>query len=188
MAQDFMVTLPSQGPGPLLIDLQLFDIDGNGKKYELTVLGPSLGTVPAPSNRVLQQNAVYGGRKTAPVLLSASGGVLIDANSTALQPIFTVPASTTGYPIVGCIITSMVLRGATVSLTTVSVAAGWNANGNNVYATATHTELTGSTLATPVAPTTGQVIGLPGNSFGIKNSIAQGAPGNFTVDLFGYLF
>jgi hypothetical protein len=183
-AQDVVVTVQSANGG--LVDLVFFDLLGNQTIYELTMRNPSIGAYVSPPGRAVEGITIQPSRKSAASLLA--GGILIDANSTALQPIFTCPASVASDPVVGCIITSMVLRGATTSLTTVSVAAGWNASGNNVFATATHTELTGATLASPIAPTAGQVIGLPGNSFGIKNSIAQGGAGNVTVDLFGYLF
>jgi hypothetical protein len=184
MAQDLVFTLQSANFG--LVDLVLFDIKGDGSIFEFTIRNPSIGGYVSPPARAVEGSAIQASRKSAVSLLA--GGVLIDVNITTLQPIFTCPATVASDPVLGCIITGITLRGATTSLTTVSIAAGWNANGNNVFATATHTELTGATLATPITPTAGQVIGLPGNSFGIKNSIAQGGAGNVTVDLFGYLF
>jgi hypothetical protein len=190
MALDFVATIPVATPngGGALADLNFFDLDGNGKKYELTIAFPSLGTYPTTPTRLSENAGIAQTRKLGQQLLTPQGGVLIDANSTLLQALFTLPASTALFPVVGCVVSHLVIRGATISLSTVSVAAGWNAAGNNTFATATHTELTGPTLATVILATTGQTIGLPSGSFGIKNSIAQGVAANFTVDCFGYIF
>jgi hypothetical protein len=189
MAQDILITLPCSTPngGGSLVDLILADLDGTGKRYELTTTFPSTGTFPSAPARLAEGTPVES-RKTGMQLLTPEGGVVVDANSTLLQNLFTLPASLAGFPIVGCVIAHMVIRNATISLSTVSVAAGWNASGNNTFATATHTELTGPTLATVILATTGQTIGLASGSFGIKNSIAQGVAANFTVDVFGYIF
>jgi hypothetical protein len=191
MAQDYQITLVAVGPGPAgiqNIDLILSDIQGNGTMYEATFLVPSAGSTPGSGRLTEQAGNIYGGRKTGFQRFTPLAGIVIDVNSTALQPVFTVPTTNTSFPINGCIVTHLVLRAATLSLSTVSVAAGFNANGNNVFATATHTELTGPTLATIVSATTGQTFGTSAQSFGIKNSIAQGGAGNVTVDAFGFLF
>jgi hypothetical protein len=107
---------------------------------------------------------------------------LVDLNNAATPTLYTVPNE------VSCVITAIVMRKASISLTTVSLSIGWTAAAyTDVLATATHAELTGPTLATVLAPKTGMLIAVPGSVLKLKNNILQGAPATASFDIFGML-
>jgi hypothetical protein len=107
---------------------------------------------------------------------------LVDLNNVATPALYTVPNE------VSCIITAIVVRKASISLSTVSFSIGWtSASYNDVLANATHTELAGPTLATVLAPKTGMLIATPGSVLKLKNNTQQGAPATASFDIFGML-
>lgn len=106
---------------------------------------------------------------------------LANLNVTTKTSIFTVPAGKTA------IITRLVLRNASISLTTASFGFGFDAGATDVDGSTTHTELTGPTLASQTIVLSGAKVGAAADVFGIKCSIAQGAPATMSVDAFGYL-
>lgn len=112
-----------------------------------------------------------------------STNALVNLNQAGETQLFTVPA---GY---SCVITRVVLRNASTSLTTASLAFGFNAGTDtDVIATATHTELTGATLYTILIPKTGAKIGVVAGVFSVITTILQGGAATCTIDVFGYLF
>lgn len=106
----------------------------------------------------------------------------VDFNVTTKTTLFTVP------PGKSCIITHMVTRAPSTSLTTASWGFGFNADGNDVVASATHTGLDGSTKYVLHSAKDASVLGAAADVFGVKCSIAQGAAATVAIDVFGYLY
>ena len=106
----------------------------------------------------------------------------VDLNVTTKTTIYTVPTGKT------LIVTKVVIRNASASLTTANYALGFNANADDVVTGATHTELTGSTLFSILNAKAGAIRGAAADVFGLKCSVAQGGAATVTVDVFGYLF
>jgi len=105
----------------------------------------------------------------------------VDVNVTTKTTIFTVP---TGKK---AIITHLIFRDASISLTTASWGIGFDAGAIDVVADETYTELTGNTLLTIRQAKDGAKLGAAADILGLKCSIAQGAAATIDVDVFGYL-
>lgn len=105
----------------------------------------------------------------------------VDVNVLAKTSLYTVPAGKT------LIVTKIVIRNASANLTTADFGVGFNANADDVIASETWVELTGSTLYTLRLPMDGAIRGAAGDVLGLKCSVAEGAPATVTVDVFGYL-
>lgn len=116
---------------------------------------------------------------TADMLLSSTASV--DLNTTSKTTLYTVPAGKSA------VITMVIIRAASTSLTTANYGLGFDAGGSDVVTGATHTELTGATLYTKLQAKAGAKLGAAGDVFGLKCSVAQGAPATVTVDVYGYL-
>lgn len=117
----------------------------------------------------------------ADALLSTTNAV--DVNSATATLLYTVPAGKT------CVVTRIVVRNASISLTTASIAFGYNTpTWDDVVATATYTELTGSTLYTIVSPKVGAAVGAATGTLKVLPTILQGAPATVSVDVFGFVF
>jgi len=113
-------------------------------------------------------------------LLSSTASVSLNtANKTTL---YTVPAGKT------CIITHVIVRNASTSITTAEYGFGFNANADDVITSATHTELTGATLFVSLIPKAGAIRGAAADVFGVKCTVNQGAAATVTISVFGYLF
>lgn len=107
---------------------------------------------------------------------------LVDMNTATPTTLFTVGQFSSGV-----VITKVVVRNASTSLTTASFSFGWNsASYNDVVANATHTELTGSTLMTILAPKTGAKIGVAADNLKIQLNTLQGSAATVSVDVYGY--
>jgi hypothetical protein len=88
-----------------------------------------------------------------------------------------------------CIITKVVVRNASTSLTTASYSFGWtSAAFNDVIADATHTELTGATLYTRIDAKAGATLGTSTGTFKVLMNTLQGGAATTTIDVFGYTF
>jgi len=108
---------------------------------------------------------------------------LVNLNQAPETNLFTAPAGITGV-----VITRVVVRKASTSLTTASLAFGWNAGtDNDVIATATHTELTGNTLFTILIPKIGAKLGVASGVFSVITTILQGGAATASIDVFGYI-
>lgn len=118
--------------------------------------------------------------KLTAYLLSSTAGV--DLNVTTKTTLYTV---LTGDH---CIITKVIVRAASTSLTTAKYKFGFDANADDVIASATHTELTGATLYSVIPAMIGAKVGAAGDVFGLKCEIAQGAAATVIVDVFGYIY
>lgn len=104
-------------------------------------------------------------------------------NTGTDQILYHVPAGRS------CVITKIVLRNASTSLTTWSGSFGWNSTAfNNVIADATHTELTGNTLYTALLPKIGATVGVAADTLKLKNNTLQGGAATVDVEVHGYLF
>lgn len=107
----------------------------------------------------------------------------VDMNTATATTLYTVP------PGKSCIISHVVVRAASTSLTTASYSFGFNsASFNDVIANATHTELTGSTLYTILSAKAGATRGAAGDAFKVLMNTLQGGAATTTIDVFGYLF
>lgn len=107
----------------------------------------------------------------------------VDMNTAAVSTLYTVPTGKS------CVITHVVVRNASASLTTASYSFGFNsASFNDVIANATHTELTGNTLYTVLPAKVGATLGGAGNAFKVLMNTLQGGAATTTMDIYGYLF
>jgi hypothetical protein len=134
---------------------------------------------PSLAASIAQGSIIQGDPRGTPQLLAK--GVVIDGSLATKQALYTVP---TGF---SCLPTLFILRGASVSLATLSIAFGFNAGATDVIATAVHAGLTGPTLAkylTPIAA--GFTIGTTGQVLGVIATVQQAS--NLTIDVVGYLF
>lgn len=106
----------------------------------------------------------------------------VDMNTATATTLYTVPTGRS------CIITKVVVRNASTSLTTASYSFGFNsAPFNDVIADATHTELTGSTLYTALSAKAGAKVGVAADNFKVLMNTLQGGAATTTMDVFGYL-
>lgn len=114
-------------------------------------------------------------------LLSTTDAV--DLNTATETNLYTVPVGKS------CLVTRVIIRNASTSLTLASVGFGFNAGtDNDVIASAVHTELTGNTLYTIVIPKVGAKVGVAEGVFSVKPTILQGGAATVTIDTFGVLF
>lgn len=120
-------------------------------------------------------------RENAITKLSSTSSV--DMNTATATTLYTVPTGKS------CIITHVIVRNASTSLTTASYSLGFNSAAfNNVIADATHTELTGSTLYTVLIAKAGATRGVAADTFKVLMNILQGGAATTTMDVYGYLF
>lgn len=113
-------------------------------------------------------------------LLASVAGV--NMNTATATSLFTVPTGRS------CIITRVVVRNASVSLTTASYSFGFNSAAyNDVIANATHVELTGNTLYTVLSAMAGAKVGVAAGVFTVLMNTLQGAAATTTMEVFGYL-
>lgn len=114
------------------------------------------------------------------LLLATVAGV--DMNTATPTTLYTVPTGKTA------VITKVVVRNASTSLTTVSTSWGWNsASFNDWETTLVLTALTTSANFRIIPPLNGAKIGTTGQAFKALNNILQGGAATTTMDVFGYL-
>jgi hypothetical protein len=119
--------------------------------------------------------------KNALTRLTTVAGV--DMNIDTAQTLYVVPVG------VSCVISHVVVRSASISLTTASYSFGFTgAAYNDVIANAAHTELTGATLYTILSAKVGSKIGVAASLFSAIMNTKQGAAATTTIDVYGYLF
>jgi hypothetical protein len=107
----------------------------------------------------------------------------VNMNTATAVTLYTVPAGRT------CVITKLVYRAPSTSLTTVSWSVGFNSTPfDNVLANATHTELTGSGLYTVLVPKIGAALGAAAGVLKHKNNTLQGGAATAQCDVYGYLY
>lgn len=107
----------------------------------------------------------------------------VDMNSGTATTLYTVPVGKSA------VIAYIIVRLASVSLTTVSFSVGFtSAAFNDVLATATHTELTGNTLYTILPAKAGALIGVAGAVLKLLDNVLEGGAATVTIEVFGYLF
>jgi hypothetical protein len=113
----------------------------------------------------------------------------VDLNSVAAQTLYTVPLKKeNGADVNGCVITHVVVRNVSLSLTTVAFSLGWtSAAFNDLIANASHTELTGATLYTVLIPKIGALLGVAAAVLKLLCNTPQGAAATCDIDVFGYL-
>lgn len=114
-------------------------------------------------------------------LLSSTAGV--DLNTATPSTLYTVPVGKSA------VITKIVIRLASASLTTASISFGFNSAAfNDVIANATHTELTGNTLYTVLQAKAGAKIGAAGDVLKVLANTLQGGAATVTISVYGYLY
>lgn len=107
----------------------------------------------------------------------------IDMNSVAATPLFTVPEGKS------CIITHIVIRNASIALSTADFGFGYAAGETDVIQHGTlGTGLTAATLYRVLEAKDGAVRGAAAEILKIGVDVAQGAAATMDVDVFGYLF
>jgi hypothetical protein len=117
----------------------------------------------------------------ADTLLSSTAAV--DMNSAVATTLYTCPTGKS------CVITSVVVRNASTSLTTASYSFGWTtAAFADVIANAAHTELVDATVYTKIQPKTGATLGTSTGTFKVLMNTLQGGAATTTIDVFGYVF
>jgi hypothetical protein len=135
---------------------------------------------PSLASAIARGSIIQPDPRGCPVLLAKD--FVVNGALGTKQNIFTVPA---GF---SCIPTLIVLKEASVSLATLSISFGFNAAAANVIANATHTGLTGPTLAKNLVPiAAAYTFGVAGDAFGVIANTPQD-PSNVTVDVVGYYF
>lgn len=106
----------------------------------------------------------------------------VDLNTGDPTSLYTAPA---GKEV---IVTEVVMRDASASLTTASISFGWNsADFNDVIANATHTALNAATKYKRISAAAGAVKGAEADVFSVKANTPQGGAATCTIDVFGYL-
>jgi hypothetical protein len=114
-------------------------------------------------------------------LLASNAGV--NLNSSATPTLYTVPVGKTA------IITKIIIKGASVSLTTWSGSFGWTGTTYaDVVADAKHTTLTAATMAEIVAPMVNAIMGVAAGTLKLKNNTLQGVAATADILVFGILF
>lgn len=104
----------------------------------------------------------------------------VDLNSATPTVLFTVPAG------VSFVLTRVVVRNVSTSLTLVSFSLGYNAASyNDVVANATHTELTGSTLYTVLIAKNGAKLGAATTQLQLLCNTLQGGAATADLDIYG---
>jgi hypothetical protein len=128
------------------------------------------------SSNVVTQSFV-----NAESILSTTASV--DMNTATATLLYTCPAGKS------CLITRVVVRNASTSLTTASYSFGWtSAAFADVIADATHTELTGATLYTVLLAKTGAKLGAAAGTFKVIMNVQQGGAATTSMDVFGIIF
>jgi hypothetical protein len=105
----------------------------------------------------------------------------VDLNVGTKTTLFTVPIGTTA------IITRVVLRSASASVTTAEFSFGYNAMADDVLGSRGYSDITASSQYAILEPGYGVPVGASEEVFGIKCSTLQGSALTVTVDVFGYL-
>lgn len=107
---------------------------------------------------------------------------LVDLNTGAATVLYTVTAGKK------CVVTRVVIRKASTSLTTVKVSFGYNgpATYNDYAVDALYTELTGAALYTVVPPIAGAALGDATDDFCVMVNTVQGGAATCSIDVFGY--
>lgn len=115
------------------------------------------------------------------ITLLASGDD-IDLNVTAETTLYTCPAGKT------CVITHVVMRGASGALASASISFGWNTgNADDVIANGVRA-LTGSTSYEAMAAKSDAVVGIAAGTFKVDVNTAEGGALTADFDVFGYLY
>lgn len=153
------------------------------------------GTALATTNRTGTGNLVLATNPTiTPASVTITNGAAlvegrlstvsgVDMNTATPTILYTCPAART------CVITRVVVRSASTSLTTASYSLGWtSAAYSDVIGNATHTELTGATLYTILTAKTGATIGNSTDTFRVLMNTLQGGAATTTIDVYGMTF
>lgn len=138
-------------------------------------------------------NSALTGATTADAVAINNGASLIEGRlSTSAAVNFNTATATTLYTCPSgksCVITKVIIRNASTSLTTASVSFGWtSAAFADVIANAAHTELTGATLYTALLAKAGSTLGTSTGTFKVLCNTLQGGAATVTIDIFGYTF
>lgn len=169
---------PSQNNNPNAT-LVFIDVNGDGTVFQMSLdVNPS-GTYPSNPASIVAGAAVQMSPAGGEVLLKTTDSV--NLNTATPTSLYTVPV---GFQ---AVITRIVLRNPSISLTTVSLSIGFNSAAfNNVLANATHTELASAGLYTSLSAKAGATKGVAADLLKLLCNTLQGAAATCTVDIFGY--
>lgn len=111
------------------------------------------------------------------------GTISVDMNTGTATLLYTCQTGKS------CIISRVIIYGASTSLTTASYSFGWtSAAFSDVIANATHTELAGATLYTILFPKVGATIGTSTGTFKVLMNTLQGGAATANMAVFGYVY
>ena len=134
-----------------------------------------LGTVSASADIVnIQSLPMY-------VVSLLSSTPSVDLTSVAKVNLYTVPSGKT------CMVTHVIIRNASVSLTLAVVGFGFDSIATNYNTGIVLAALTTSTKYSIVSSVLGAIVGAATDIFGILPTSIQTGGGTVTVDVFGYL-
>jgi len=206
----FFVTLRNDVPGGSLNQLILMQLDDgtyqivgvvdpdNPDIKPVTVSGLALSTLGVTDDvdtrfmLDIEQTALQLLRPIAATLdaFTDSGALLIrlahetavDLNAVPASVLLTVPALTS------YVITHIIIREASTSLTTVEFSIGWTTPAfADVIANAGHAELIDATGVIILIPIAGAMVGAAADELTLLCNVLQGAPATVTVDIYGFL-
>lgn len=107
----------------------------------------------------------------------------VDMNALAATALFVVPLDK------NCIIDHIIVRQASLSMTTATYSFGFNAGVNNdVIADDYYAELVDDTVYVKIQPKLGAKVGGAGETLSVIINVVQGAAATTTMEVFGYLF
>lgn len=142
----------------------VFQVDGSGTFAVDDSGNVSAGTVVSKEGRL-------------------SSSALVDLNTATASTLYTVPTGKTA------VVTKVILRLASTSLSTASISFGFNSTSfNDVIANATHTELTGATLYTILVAKIGAKLGAAADVLKVLCNTLQGGAATATIDVYGFLY
>lgn len=120
-------------------------------------------------------------KQTEQLIASMTGANRVDVNTATAQLVYTVPTVGASF-----MVTRVIARNASTSLTTASWSIGYNnPNYDDVIASAVHAELTGNTVYSVVPAKAGAALGAAAAALYFKCSITQGAPAVMDLDVYG---
>lgn len=174
-----MNQFPSQSNNPVA-NLIFIDVNSDGSLWQLSLNVNPSGTYPSNPTSITAGAAVQMSPAGGEVLLGTTDSV--NLNTATPTTLYTVPS---GFQ---AVITRLVFRNASTSLTTAFWSIGFNSAAfNNVVANATYTALTGATLFTAVAAKAGATKGVAADTLKLLANTLQGGAATISVDVFGYL-
>jgi len=141
-----------------------------------------LAAVAASAQSVFVNGASTAANSATGFLLSSTS---VDVGAVAATNLYTVPAGKT------CVITQLIVRSASGTFdqaTDPVLNIGWGATASNVFASATLTTPTATTMAIPLTVLATQTVGAAADVLKFNVTTAATASTTAVVDVWGYLY